>query len=804
MIARTLARHPAFSGLVCFTLAVGLAASALIFSVIRDVLLEPLPYPESDRIVQIYEANARFDRISPGDPNFFDIEAQSRSFAALAQIDSTVESVSGGSEPVRARVAHVSAEFHEVIGVAPLLGRSFVAEEKVETGPSAALVSHAFWQRYLGGDPNLGSHSLRIGDRLFSVVGVMPPRFDYPDGAAVWAPREIYPVLQERTAHSWRAIGRIWPGVTLAEVNRELGAIARRLKAELGRATDMDDAHAVPLHDVLVGRVRPALWVLAAAAVLLLGVAMLNVMSLMMGRLVARERELGVRAALGASTTALARLFFAEAVSLALPGAIAALVMAQVGLNLVVSANVAVLPRADSIRIDSSTAGFALGLALLLAVTLSGLLAWRASSVTGSAGANRPSTVGRVRSRWRGGVLAMQIALATVVLIGAALLGRSFVRAANVDPGFAPEELLLVNVASPRPPWGTEAWQLATFNEELMRQLSGLPGVRSVGGTTAPPLTRASANGLMLELERLDEIRTDEDFRNLALAAPDRGVFAQFHVASEDYFSTFGIPLLRGRVFDGRDGPDAPHVAVVSRSLAERRWPGEDPIGKWVQFGNMDGDLTPFTIVGVVADVREFALEAQPRETFYAFYRQRPRTMASFWIGLRAADPERLVPAVRRVLAELDPGIPPDFRTGEQLVAGSLLPRRFVLTMVAVFGAAALLLSLAGVYGAMAFDVAQRRGEIGVRMALGARPAGIVMAIVKRNGLLTLAGVVLGLLTALALARVMESLLYAVSIRDPFAYVGTGALVVLAAAATASWPALRAARVDPTESLRHE
>lgn len=801
---RALIRQPAFSGLVVFTLAIGIGASALLFSVIRDVLLEPLPYPESNRIVQIFEANARFRRMYPGDPNFFDIEAQSRSFTALAQVNSIVESVGGGSEPVRTTVAAVSAGFHDVIGVAPFLGRAFVAEERTLSGPSAALVSYAFWQRNLGGTVDLSGQVLRIGDRTFSVVGVMPAGFDYPDGADVWTPREIYPVVAERTAHSWLAIGRTRAGVGLTEVNEELGMIARRLKAELGRTTDMDEAYALPLREVLVGRVRAALWAIAATAVLLLGVAALNVMSLLLGRVVAREREFAVRAALGAGTGAMARLFFVETSALSLLGATAGLVAAHFALKLVVIANVTALPRAEFVRIDGSTVAFAVGLALLLAATMSTLLAWRASGAVMAVGAHRRSGTGGTRSRLRDGVIITQVALATVVLVGTALLGRSFMRAAEVDPGFVPRELLLMNVALPRPPWGEDAWSLATFNDELIRRLGALPGVRSVGGVTAPPLTSASANGLMLELERPDEVRTVEDFRSLALTAPDRATFAQYHVASEDYFATFGIPLLRGRVFDGRDEASAPHVAVVSRSLAERRWPGQDPIGKLVQFGNMDGDLTPFTIVGVVADVHEFGLETQPRATFYAFYRQRPRTIASFWIGLRAADPEALVPAARRVLAQLDPSIPPDFRTGEQLLSASLMPRRFVLAMVAAFGGAALVLALAGVYGALAFDVAQRRSEIGVRIALGARSAGVVTTILKRSGWLTVAGVTLGLLAALATARVAESLLFSVSAHDPAVYAATGGLIVLAATLTAALPALRAARVDPTVSLRHE
>jgi predicted permease len=790
--------HPAFSALVAVTLAVGIGASGLLFSVIRDVLLEPLPYPESSRIVRVFESNQRFPQINPGDPNFADIKAQSHSFAALAQVARNVESVGGGSGPVRTGVASVSSEFHTAIGVFPVVGRAFTAAERTPGGPPAALVGYAYWQRYLGGTQDLSSRALRIGERSFTIVGVMPSGFDFPSRTEVWTARELEPVLPARTAHNWQAIGRLADGVTLAGVNEELTLIARRLKAELGNDTHMDDAVAVTLHDVLVNRVRAALWILAATAALLLLVAGLNVSSLWLSRVVARERELAVRVALGAGRIAIARQLFVEAAALAAVGAVGGLAIAEVGLVLVRAVDAAALPRAEAVHIDGVTALFAFALALLVALGQAALLAWRAPI----ADANRGRSVGSTRSRLRNGLVAAQLAAATVLLIGTTLLGRSFLHVTSVDPGFDSKDLLFMNVALARPANDAEAQTLAGFYDELMRRLRAFPGVQAVGGVTAPPLRQNNTNGMLIELNRPDEVQSIEDYAALALNT-DRGVYAEFHVASDDYFATLGIPLLRGRLFDGRDGPDAPHVAVISRSLAQLRWPGQDPLGKWVQFGNMDGDFTPFTVVGVVADVLEFGLDAEPRATFYASLRQRPRTTADFWIGIRAPGGANVAAGARRVLAELDSGVPPEFHAADDLLATSLAARRFALTMLAVFGGAALLLALTGVYGAIAFDVAQRRNEIGVRMALGARSGAVVAMILTRGVALTAGGIAVGVVVALVGARIVESLLYAVSAYDPFVYAATVALVAFAALAAAAAPAVRAARVDPNISLRH-
>jgi predicted permease len=395
--------------------------------------------------------------------------------------------------------------------------------------------------------------------------------------------------------------------------------------------------------------------------------------------------------------------------------------------------------------------------------------------------------------------------MAAVLLIGAVLLARSYLRLEAVDPGFRSDDVLLMNIALPTPTNRADAARVGQLHEQLIERARTLPGVAAVGGITAAPLTGGAGNGLFLELRRPDEIKNFGDFNALWKGDPSRTGYAEYRVASEGYFSALGVPLLRGRLFEASDEAGAEHVAVVSRSFVERKWPGEEPLGKLVEFGNMDGDLTPFRIIGVVGDVRDFGLDVEPQPTLYGYYAQRTRATAwSFWIAMRAPNAEQLIPAAREIVRTVDPDVVPAFRTVAQLESTSVAPRRFNLIMVGVFGATALLLALAGIYGAVAFNVAQRTREIGVRVALGAQ-AGSVVGLVLRTSLPWVAiGLATGIAVALGAARAVGSLLYGISPHDPLAY-AAAAFTLLIASVLAAWvPALRAARVDPVVALRNE
>jgi predicted permease len=433
---------------------------------------------------------------------------------------------------------------------------------------------------------------------------------------------------------------------------------------------------------------------------------------------------------------------------------------------------------------------------------LSVLAAWRASSRV-ALRYNQRTSSGAPESALGGGLVVTQIALALLLVVGALLLGRSFLTLTNVDPGYRTEGFVFMDVSAPWPGDRTELEPFVPLYDELIERLRSLPGVDAVAGISLHPGSGGGWDGTPVRQNSLDEITSFEDLA--AVRDPARSARGtEYRLASEEYFSTLGIPLLRGRVFERSDGPDGERVAVVSRSLAERLWPGEDPLGKLVQF-DMGGDLRPSTVVGIVADVRgDYGLEQEPRPTFYAPYRQRPWSLTIFEIVIRTADAAGVVPAARDIVQRMSPEIVPQFWTSEQVYARQLAPRRFNLVLIGVFGGTALLLALAGIYGSISFHVARRTHEIGVRIALGARPARVVGMIVRRSLLLAGLGVAAGIAIALGLARVASSLLYGIAPHDPVSFVA-GAAVLLFAAVAAGWiPAARAARVDPVTALRGE
>jgi predicted permease len=799
---RQLARSPSFAVFATATLALGIGATALLLAIIDGVLFAPLPYPQPEDIVRVLQLNERgIQSIRVADPNFADLDAQNRSLAAFAQFNSSVESVAGGSEPTRTSVANVSREFFTVLGARPQLGRAFADEELHLGAAPAVLISYGYWQRYLGGATDFASRTLRFNDRQYAIVGVMPRGFDYPEGADVWAPRELWPVGEVRSAHNFQAIGRLAPNVTIPQARAELGAIARQLKATYGDDTFMSDVAVVSLREQLTGVVRPALLVLAAGAALLFLVAWTNVVSMLLARTVAREAELAVRVALGAGRSRLTRQFFAECLIWSVAGALIGLVLAAFGVHLLAVLDPGTLPRVDAIRVSGLVVAAALALAVLVAGGSSVLVTRRLHAYADLAQASRRSTLGPRNTRLREGLVAGQVAIAVVLTIGALLLGRSFLLVANVDPGFKPAGVVFMNLAMAYPEQPEDGQRLMSVYERVMERLRALPGVDAVGGVTAPPLAGDGTNGMYVEQSSPGEI-DDLDALRAAMADRSRWGFAEFRIASEEYFPTLGIPLLRGRLFARSDAASSPHVAVISQSLAATKWPSEDPLGKLLQFGGMDGDVTPFTVIGVVGDVRDYGLEAAARPTFYAYYRQRQRHLASFWIAMRGPAVESVIPAAREIVRAIDADIPPEFRSGDVLFSRTLAQRRFNLVGLAVFGGSALLLALAGIYGAMAFNVAQRNHEIGVRLALGATGRRVTTTVMLRSLAVAGFGVAAGVVIALGASRFISALLYGVSARDPRVYASAAAGLIIAAVVAAWGPAVRAARVDPMAALR--
>jgi predicted permease len=801
---RSFLRSPAFSAITVLTLALGIGATTAIFSVIYAVLLRPLPYPDADRIVRVWQLDKDGNRMNASDPNFADWQAQTRSFESLAQVQGPgPASVSGDVEPVRVPAAVVSRDFFRVLGVRPTAGRVFTPEEQQLGAAPTVLVSHRFWQQHLGGAPDFATKTLVFDGRVHRVIGVLPPSLDFPAGADLFTPRELTERLPSRTAHNWAVIGRLREGTTLAQAQADISTISRRLKSQYGDDTWMVDASLVPLHEQIVGRVRPALLVLLGASAFLLLIACANVGNLLLARAAIRQRELAVRLAMGAGRWRLVQQFLVEALVLSLAASAVGILIALGGVRLLISLEPAGVPRLGEVSVSWSALLFTVAIALVTAIGLGVVTALRGAGEEDLRGSLAQSQRGLAASGGyvRGGLAVAQVALTLVLLVGAGLLGRSFLRLIAVDPGYRTGGAVVLDLSTSWPQTEADAVRQRRFYDDLIARLRGIPGVANVGGVNTFPLRGGGSDGLFIVMTRPDE---QLDFSQLPtlMKDPERSGFADYRVASEGYFRAMGIPLVRGRLFDERDGPGALHAAVISQTLARQEWPNSDPIGRIIQFGNMDGDLRPFTIVGIVGDIRERALDAEPRPTFYGSSRQ--RKVSSFSLVIQGpADPAAVVPPARRILRELAPSLPPRFRTLDELVAASMTQRRFSLTLLGAFGAAALLLATMGVYSVIAYLVAQREHEIGIRVALGAQRQDVLGLVLRHGAALTLVGIAVGVGASLWLTRLIAGLLYGVTPTDTVTFAAVVTLLFGVALVASYVPARRAMRVDPMNVLRN-
>jgi putative ABC transport system permease protein len=804
---RQLGKAPGFTSVAVLTLGLGIGATTTLFSVVHGVLLRALPYPEPANIVRVFEVGKDGTRPSSmSDPNFADMSQQSRSFEELAQFQTMLVSVSGGNEPARVMAAQVSRDFFRVMGVQPLRGRTFHADEQREGAAPVALVSYGYWQRYLHGASDLSGHTLKYGHDVFSVIGVMPPKFEFPEGADIWVPRELEHISLSRTALNKKVIGRLATGVPIERAREDVRGIARRLKAQYGDDTWMADAEVIPLQEELVGRTRPALLLLLGASGFLLLIACANVTNLLLARAASRKRELDMRIALGAGRGRLIQQSLTESLLLSLLGGALGVLVARWGVDWLPGLETGNLPRLDEIRVDGAVLLFALLVSVGVAGGLALLAAWRATADGLRAlvvSQRTQAGTGATNTRLREVLVISQVALTLMLLVGTGLLLHSFQRLLAVAPGYRTGGALVLNCYLPYPDTDEQAEHQKRFHEQLITRLRAIPGVTEVGGVDALPLKGQGADGTFLLLSRPNEVADWKSFEAMA-KIPGRAGHAEYRRAMPGYFRAMQIPLLRGRLFDERDHPEAPHVAVVSESLAKATWPREDPIGKLVQFGNMDGDLRPFTIVGVVSDIHDASLEAAPRPTFYANARQRPRALSgAFDIVLVATSgPASLMTTTRRIVHDLDPQVAPSTQTLEEVFSGSLAERRFQLLLLGIFGATALLLAIVGIYGVISFQVAQRTQEIGVRIALGATAENVVRLVVQQGLLLAALGVALGLAGALAATRLMRSLLYGVTATDPVTFLAVTVLLAVATILACFLPASHAARVDPVIALR--
>ena len=805
---RLLRKNPGFTAVAILTLALGIGSTTAIFSVVYGVLLRPLPFDRSDQIVRLWEVNANGGRMNFADPNFADLRAQNHSLQGVAEYGAGLASVSGGAQPVRAMVASASSDFFSVIGVQPILGRGFAPEDQRFGAAPVVLVGYGYWKESLGSATDLSRTKLIVDNRPATVIGVLPPGFNFPDGAQMWLPRELYEQLPSRTAHNWEVIARLRENAPLSQAHVELSTIAHRLKQQYGQDTMMTDVAAIPLQDALTKNVRPALLILLGAVAFLLLIACANVVNLMLAQAATRERELAIRAALGAARGRLVRQFLTEALLLSLSGGALGVLAAIWGVQGLLALAPNDLPRLNDVSIGMPVLFFALGIALLVAAGLGISSALRATSgdVQLTLAEHGRSQTGTLRSQRLGQlIIAAQLAITLVLLVGAGLLGRSLLHVLSVNPGFRTERIVTMDLALTFAEQDADKIHRVQFLNALFERLRAIPGVDDVGGTGGLPLTGTPSNGTYVLMGPGESApQSLQDFEKLFRTATRTGQ-ADYCPANEGFFRVLGIPLLRGRLFEERDTMDAPHVALISDSLAHEKWPTSDPLGEKIEFGNIEGDPRLLTVVGVVGDVRNDSLEVPPRPTIYVNYRQRPQVTQRFTALIRtSSEPSSLFLPAREIVRNLDPNVPPSFHTLGEVFSASLKTRRFNLLLVAVFAGAALLLAVAGIYGVMAYSVERRSSEIGVRMALGASPRDVLRLVLGQGISTILAGLACGTLGAYALTRTMDSLLFGLSATDPLTFLGVALLLASVTLAACYIPARRATRVDPMVALRYE
>jgi putative ABC transport system permease protein len=802
---RVLAKNPGFAMAAILTLALGIGATTSIFSVVYAALLQPLPFPDPNRIVRVWEVSDEGYHNNFSDPNFEDLRDANRSFEAFAQYGSYTTTVTGGREAMRVDEAPVSKQFLGAMGIQPVVGRGFLPEEMQFGGSPVVLVSYAFWRGSLGGDADLSKKHLTFDGKDYAVVGVLPPGFRFPEETDLWIPREQLDRYPSRTAHNWRAIGRLKPGVELGQVRADLSDIARNLKQKLGSDTGMADAAILTLQEALVGNMRTALFFLLGAAGILLLAACANTANLLLARAASRQREFAVRVALGASRRRLISQFIAESFVLALGGAILGVFLAYWGVAALLRLAPSYLPSTVDVRVNVPVLGFCLLLSLMTACGLGLALALRAMRVNlnGDLKEGQQRSSGSTKEmRVRAVLMAAQVAVATVLLTGAGLLTRSLLGLVQTPPGFRTSNILTMQMFPAEDQ--TEAMKARRRQEldQILQRMREIPGVDNAGLTSGLPLTDSISNGTFLLVENQQEIKSLDDFERIA-KIPERTGFAFYQVASSGYFSTMQIPLLRGRMFHERDGAEAPHVALISQSLARERWPGQDPIGHHIEFGNMDGDVRLLQIIGVVGDVHGRGLDIPVEPIIYVHSRQRVPREFAIVIHTTSSALSIATPA-RNMLREIDPDLAPKFQMFPEIVSKSLGDREFQLCLILAFAAGSLALAILGLYGVTSYLVSERTKEIGIRIAVGAQPLDVVKLILGQSGRVVLIGIAVGVCASLAIGGILRGLLFAIAPNDPATIAGVCALLAVLALFACWLPARRATQVDPISALRNE
>ncbi|MBL8203168.1 MAG: ABC transporter permease [Blastocatellia bacterium] len=801
---RLLLRKPAFTAVAILALALGIGANTAIFSVVNAILLRPLPYPEPERLVQLNHNYPQINlKASVSAFGYSIYKEQAKAFEQITAISGSSLNLTDGGEPEQLQAMTVTASFFPLFGAEAARGRVILPEEEQEGRNRVAVLSDALWTRRFGADPSLVNKTITLNGENYLVIGVMPAQFQFgrefgrvPD---LWVPLTFTPqqLSPNNLNNEYLSVfGRVRTGLSVQQAQAELDVLADNVRKQYSPNTSREQWGLLlqPLNELVVGDVRFALWVLLGAVGLVLLIACANVANLTLARAADRQREMAVRAALGAGRARVIRQMLTESVLLAVMGGVLGLGLAAWGVSLLSKLTQIQIPRSHEIGLDWRVLLFTLGVSVLTGILFGLVPALQASrgNVYDTLKDGGRSGQGGARGRLRSSLIVAEMALALMLLVGAGLLMRSFWQLQQVSPGFQPQGVLSLMVSLPGHKY-KEPPQRVNFFDQLLPQLKALPGVQSVGASSVIPMSGTNSSGsFQIEGRQIPQGQSSPH--------GDRWQ------AAGDYFETMKIPLVRGRYFTAQDTANSLGVAIIDETMARKYWPNEDPLGKRISFERDDqGQPRWREIVGLVGHAKHRNLEGESRVQYYIPYAQRPNSTSMFLVLRTTGDPTNVAGTVRNAVRNLDKELPV-FRvtTMEQLVADSMAQRRFTLWLLGIFAVTALLLAAVGLYGVLAYSVSQRSHEIGIRMALGAQGSDVQKLVVGQGMKLVLLGTGIGLVGAFALMRLMASLLFGVGAADPVTYVAITSLLA-GVALLACWiPARRATKVDPIIALRYE
>jgi predicted permease len=806
--SRMLLKSPGFTLVAILTLALGIGANTAIFSVVNFVLLRPLGYANPDQLVMIWERNVKkgWSESPTSSGNFADFKNSVKSLD-LAAFTDTNFNLTGGDQPERVAGLRVSANLFSILGVSPIRGRYFSPDEDKPGAGHVLILSYGLWQRSFGANPNLINQTVQLNGQSYTVVGVMPPDFKFPPSfsanvasseetvtnADVWVPLTTDDVPLVREIRNLKMIGRLRPGVSPQQAQSETNAIASRLDKEYPDVNAGLESHVIPLQEQVTGDIRLALLVLMAAVALVLLIACANVANLLLAKATSRQKEIAIRTAIGATRIRLLRQLLTESMLLGLLGGALGLVFAIVGAKTLVTFVSSNIPRLKDFSFDAKILIFTLLISLITSLIFGLAPAIDASKPNLNEAlkeGGRGSGAGAGRNRIRNALVIAEVALAVVLVTASGLMFRSFMHLQSVNPGFNPQNLITLEVELPEAKYHADQQQIA-FQQQLLQRVASIPGVQSAGTVDNLPFSGNSFNSSFM-------------IEGRPIPAVTERPRAFYRVVSPNYFSAMGIPFRRGDQFNERETAEQPGVAIVNDTAARKYWPGEDPIGKKIKRGRPESKNPWLTIVGITGSASQLSLREESQPEIYVPYLQ--NTSRNFTLVARTtSDPRSVAAAVRKEVWATDKDLPvSSMKLMEELISNSTAQPRFYVILLSVFAALALILAAVGVYGVMAYAVTLRTRDIGIRMALGARPADIFKHILGQALILSLIGLAIGLVLAIASTRIMSTLLFGISTADPLT-LGATAVTLLAVALVASYlPARRATKVDPMVALRYE